>query len=197
MSRATSSVSLSVRSFRPNRRKASSNAAVIASRSSGPKKASCRRNWCSGMVRSPPRNTRERHPEYAPADNGNHAPSIDGWRAKTSPACASCHRRMFTHRPHQPPFGPAGDSGKALGALYSPESERSSDQYCTYGLKIERMIRLSPAFESQAPVAERPTALPPANVGAYNVDDDIRHNVSRSNFSQRGSICHSGFVILW
>jgi len=76
-------------------------------------------------------------------------------------------------------------------------SERSSDQYCTYGLKIERMIRLSPAFESQAPVAERPTALPPANVGAYNVDDDIRHNVSRSNFSQRGSICHSGFVILW
>jgi hypothetical protein len=41
----------------------------------------------------------------------------------------------------------------------------------------------SPASESQAPVAERPIALPPASVGAYNVDDDIRDDVSRGHLS--------------
>src|ERR1700726_1316072 len=39
------------------------------------------------------------------------------------------------------------------------------------------------AVESQAPAAERPIALPPASVGAYDVDDDIRDDVNRGHLS--------------
>ena len=41
---------------------------------------------------------------------------------------------------------------------------------------------------AQAPVAERPVALPPAGDGAANVDHDIRLNFRHSNYLQRGIV---------
>ena len=94
---------------------------------------------------------------------------------RVGPAAAASHGLPSRHTSY---FAPAGRVNPSAGP------RRAVIQIKILGARDNRAYDArSLAVESQAPAAERPIALPPASVGAYNVDDDIRDDVNRGHLS--------------